>query len=193
MENPVEPIHVIDKIPDYILSLLPAEEERVVVRHIAGCDRCRQAAMQERRIGQAVYNTLSTVARPDYGRLPSLMPPTPTQTPGILASLTLHGQWAIACLLLVAVMGAFLFNSGGYNRLAAPSSTRLVTTITYQAPSYTTRDAAGDAAGNAGTHFFTAAQPTESFNRPAENSSPAAAALPVAPQVTPAPAATYYH
>lgn len=188
--------HIQDKISDYVLDLLSAEERRVVALHIARCESCRLAVQREREIGRLVQQTMIKVTMPDYGRLQQLMPPIPSRRSPLLALLNPYRQWAVACLLLVMMMGAFIFGGeSGLSRLAQPTGNQPATISLNQM--------AGTAeimtTGEAGTLFVPAARPTvpveqsRTFTNDAPESINAPAApIPAAPQVTPAPAATYF-
>lgn len=186
--------HIHNQISDYVLDLLPDEEKQAAARHVAGCKKCQEAVRREREIGRLVHRTLNKATTPDYGRLQSLMPPIPARRTSVLAFLAPYRQWAIACLLLVAMMGAFIFGGEGGYGLARPAdnqqATLYVENVGGTAETITTSEA--------GTLFSIAAQPTAPvkqspiyMNAPAQNNPPAAP-LPVAPQITPAPAATYF-
>jgi anti-sigma factor RsiW len=192
----VDGFHVQDKVLDYVLDLLPAEEQRTVALHITRCDSCRSAVQREREIGRFVQQTLNKATVPDYGRLQQLMPHVPSRRSSVLTFFNPYQQWAVACLLLVAMMGAFLFGGEGvFGRLSQPVADQQVTISFIQV--------AGTAeiltTGEAGTHLVPAARPTvpveqsRSFTDVAlERVDVPVAPLPEAPQVTPAPAATYF-
>lgn len=193
----MELIHIEEQITDYILDLLPAEEKQVVARHITGCEVCRRAVQQEREVGRLVHNTLNAVTKPDYNRLHTLMPPVPGRRLSILALLipriAPYRQWAVACLLLVAMMGAFLFGSDGrYHNLTRPLDSEQATLSSLN----NSGTAGVMATMEAGTLFTIAAQQSAqtefSTNDSPEGNNPPAAPLPVAPQITPAPEATYF-
>lgn len=202
----MDSIHIQNQITDYVLDLLPAEERRGVARHVAGCDACRRAVEREREIGRLVHNTVMVVTKPDYNRLRSLMPPIPARRlpfPALLIARigpyrqwAAHGQWAIACLLLVAMMGAFLFGGdGGYHNPASlvDSNQATLSSLNHRgtADVILTIEPATlftiAAQQNRPTGFST----SDSADSP-EGNNPPAVLLPVAPQVTPAPAATYF-
>ncbi|MFZ0544920.1 MAG: zf-HC2 domain-containing protein [Candidatus Promineifilaceae bacterium] len=199
----MEPIiHIQDKITDYILDTLPAGEKQAVTRHIAGCLQCRRAVEQEREIGRLVHHTLSAVTRPNHERLSTLMPAIP-QRPSILALLipklnlprhwAFQYQWALACLFLVAMMGAFLFgNDGRYQNLAQPTDNELTTLTSLNVPGTTNAISTMEAGDllNIPIQHNTQINFTEGSST--EQSLPLAAPLPVAPQITPAPEATYF-
>lgn len=187
--------HIQHQITDYLLDLLPDEEKVAVARHIAGCEACRLAIQKEREIGRLVQTTLNKATAPDYGRLQSLMPPSPRRRASILTSLTPYRQWAVACLLLVFMMGALLFGDSTYDLLTRRAANQTATisfvNVAGTAETFTTSEA--------GTLFSMAAQPTipaEQSRTLTENapepSNPPAAVQPASPQVTPAPAATYF-
>lgn len=200
----MDSIHVQEQITDYVLDLLPTKEKQGVARHIAGCEACRRAVQQEREVGRLVRDTFNAVTKPDYDQLQSLMPPIPARRssfPALLISRigpyrqwVAHLQWAVACLLLVAMMGAFLFGSDGrYNSLASPVAGDQATLSSLNsggtADVITTMEA--------GTLFTIAAQQSAQTDisaaaLPKSSDNPPAAPLPVAPQVTPAPEATYF-
>jgi predicted anti-sigma-YlaC factor YlaD len=192
----VDNSHIQHQITDYLLDLLPDEEKVAVARHIAGCAACRLAVQKEREIGRLVYTTLNKATAPDYGRLQSLMPPRPRRRASILALLTPYRQWAVACLLLVFMTGAFLFGGDStFGRLTQPATNQQATissiNVAGTAETITTSDA--------GTLFSPAVQPTipaEQSRTLTENapepSNPPAAIQPASPQATPAPAATYF-
>ena len=190
-------IHIKDNITDYVLDLLSAEERQVVAQHIASCDTCREAVQREREIGHLVHQTLSSVTKPEYNRLQSLMPPIPKRRLPILAllmpRLNPFRQWAVACLLLVAMMGAFLFGSDGrFNNLAQPVDSSQATLSSLNHPG--TADVMSTM--EAGTLFTIAAQESVQRSVPADDSpeanNPTPVPLPAAPQATPAPEATYF-
>ena len=183
--------HIQHKISDYVLDLLPIEEKQLVTRHIAGCTECRQAVRQEQQIGRLIHATLNTATRPKVNQLQSLMPPIPSRRASLLTIVAPYRQWAIACLLIVAMMGAFMFGGGdGYGGLVRQAVTHPATISSLNAPGtavpLTTRAA--------DTLFTISAQPDDgsNMNISAELSNPPAAPLPIAPQVTPAPAATFF-
>lgn len=184
--------HIQHKISDFVLDLLPLEEKEVVSRHIAGCPECRQAVQRERQIGRLIHNTLNSATRPQLNQLQSLMPPIPTRRSSLLALFTPYRQWAVACLFIAAMMGAFIFGNGnGYNDLVRQAVTHPATISSLNVPvtavPLTTRPA---------DTLFTTLQPEEfvdsNFMLEPDLDQPPAAPLPVAPQVTPAPAATYF-
>lgn len=194
--------HIQHQITEYVLDLLPAEEKQAAAHHIAGCDQCRQAVQQERELGRLVHSTINSATTAQPGRLQSLMPAIPDRrspVPALLAPLRrwdTRRQWAIACLLLVAVMGAFLFGgSNPYSLLTRPADNQAATLSSV----ITAGTAQNMTTSEAGTLFSLAAQATVPVEQspvfinsgPGQNNPPAAP-LPVAPQVTPAPAATYF-
>lgn len=192
----MENIHIEDQLTDYVLDLLSGEEKRAVARHVAACDECRRALQREREIGRLVHSVLKRTTAPKPGRLQSLMPTIPSGRSPLLALLAPYQQWAIACLLLVAMMGAFMFGSdSGYGRLTRAANIEQAT-LSFVGPVGTAESVN---TSEAGTLFSLAAQPvipvkhSPAFinDAPARNNPPAAP-LPVAPQVTPAPAATYF-
>jgi hypothetical protein len=189
-------IHIEEQLTDYVLDLLSGEEKRAVARHVAACEECRRAVQREREIGRLVHSVLKRTTAPRPGRLQSLMPAVPSRRSPLLALLAPYQQWAIACLLLVAMMGAFVFGSdSGYGRLTRAATIEQAT-LSFVDPVGT---AESITAGEGGTLFFLSTQPII----PVEHSpvfindvpariNPPAVPLPVAPQVTPAPAATYF-
>lgn len=188
--------HVQDKVSNYVLDLLPAEEQRAAALHIARCEACRLAVQQEREIGRLVQQTLNKGTMPDYGRLQQLMPSVPSRRASVLSLLNPYRQWAVACLLLVVMMGAVLFGGEGvFGRLSQPTAAQQAT-ISF---THVAGTAEISTTGEAGTHFVPAGRPTipvehsRTFtNNASESVDALAAPLTAAPQVTPAPAATYF-
>ena len=191
----MENIHIKNQITDYVLDLLPAEEKQAVIRHLAGCESCRREVQREREIGRLIHSTLNKVALPDYHRLQSLMPSIPGRRSSLLAFFAPHRQWALACLLLVAVLGAFLFNSNDTYDLL-PRSANNQATISFVKVAETAESLSTT---EAGTLLSVIVQPTvpveqspKFINNTLDQNNPPAAPLPVTPRVTPAPAATFY-
>lgn len=188
----LESKHIQHKISDFVLDLLPVEEKQAVSRHLADCAECRQAVQRERQIGRLIHTTLASATRPKAAQLQSLMPVIPSQRPSLLTLITPYRQWAVACLLIVAMMGAFIFGGGnGYKGIVRQAVTHPATISSL----YNTGTAAPLTTRPADT-LFTTLQPEESITSnylvEPDFSQPPAAPLPVAPQVTPAPAATYF-
>jgi anti-sigma factor RsiW len=182
--------HIQHNLSDFVLDLLPVEEKQRVIHHIAGCADCRAAVQRERQIGRLIYGALNAATRPEPNQFQALMPAIPSRRSSFLAMFAPHRQWAIACLLLIAMMGAFIFGDGAYNGLVRQAVTQPATVSSLYAPGtaapLTTRPA--DAL------FTVSAQQNQAANNnySVELSNPPAAPLPAAPQVTPAPAATYF-
>jgi hypothetical protein len=189
-------IHIEEQLTDYVVDLLSGEEKRVVARHVAACEECRRAVQREREIGRLVHSALNSATTPKPARLQSLMPPVPGGRSPLLALLAPYRQWAIACLLLVAMIGAFMFGSdGGYGRLTRTANMEQAT-LSFVDPVGT---AESITAGEGGTLSSISTQPIIPvehspvfINDASARINPPAAPLPVAPQVTPAPAATYF-
>lgn len=181
--------HIQQNISDYVLDLLSAEEKQAIARHLAGCTACREASARERQIGRLVYQTLNTAAQPKFERLQSLMPARPNRRTSILSLFTPYRQWAIASVLLVAMLGAFLFGGeAGYKGRQPGTHPATLSSL------YTVETAAPLTTRSADVLFtFTNNQVNQSDNiNPVDFNQPPAAPLPAAPQVTPAPAATYF-
>ncbi len=189
--TPLNNNHIQHKISDFVLDLLPAGEKQQVARHIAGCADCRQTVQQERQIGRLITNTLNKATRPQPNHLQALMPSIPSRPLSLLSIFAPTRQWALACLLLFAMMGAFIFGGdGGYDSLVRQATNQPATVsflnVPGTSPPQTTRPAdtiftISAEADNTSINEFTAVI-----------NNPPAAPQPVAPQVTPAPAATYF-
>lgn len=125
--------HVTNSISDYVLELLPEEDRRQFLRHIAGCALCRRSVQQERKIGEALQSTLTIVGRPNPARLKQLMPSLPTSRPGTLTNLSWQKQLAVACLILLMILGSLTLEIGRRHNVwpgAAPTSRHTSVAIT---------------------------------------------------------------
>jgi hypothetical protein len=105
-------------------------------------------------------------------------------------------RWAMACLLLVAMTGAFLFGSSSpYGSLTRPTGEQAVTFSSITLPG-TAETLTTSEAGKLLSLDVQATIPVEQsreFNTQLMGqTNPSSAALTAAPQATPAPAATYF-
>lgn len=98
--------HVLPKLSDYVLDLLPGGERRQVEQHAAECAACRTALQTERQIGGLVRASLQAASEPRHGRLgqlrPGIAPVRPAQSGFWLAR---QRQLALVGLLLVLLLG----------------------------------------------------------------------------------------
>jgi len=121
---------------DYVLGLLPAEAEREVEKHLATCERCRDAVGRERVVAAEVRQTIAAATRPDAGRLQQLMPAAPGRRRHFPLLKQMIWRPAVAlALLLVLFLGVlqsdlFLGQPGSDAILSSPSATTLVATAT---------------------------------------------------------------
>lgn len=179
------------KLSDFMLDLLSAEEKEVVQRHILECQECRLALRRERQIGRMVYRTLNTAARPTMPQLQRLMPSAPTKRSSVLQAFSPYRQWAVACLFIVAMMGAFIFGSStGYNGIVRQAETHPATLSSLNGSVVISPQTTRPAEALWATAVQSEGVPSQSA--PLNMESPPIVANPIAPQVTPAPAATYY-
>lgn len=148
----METKHILNKVPDYVLDLLPSAERQQVERHIVVCADCRQAIRQERAFSQAVRSTLQTATQPPAGRLPRLMPAVPGRRAvsgrrsRFFFNLTSwQKQLAFLCLFTAVLLGSLGLHLSQPQRLwSAPSPTFLaVTATTTQEPTVTVAEMEG--------------------------------------------------
>jgi anti-sigma factor RsiW len=96
------------RLTDYALGLLPAQQEEAVSEHLSTCADCREAVGIERGIGQMVRQTLHVTTRPDRARLRRLMPTIPQQTKRGTIPVGWMGRLAPALAALLLIIGGLL-------------------------------------------------------------------------------------
>lgn len=103
--------HVLPLVTDYVLGLLPPEEQRRVERHAGDCPACRQAVNRERQVGQLVRHTVAA-AQPPF-RAQALRPRPPARA--AIARERLYRQFAPAMMILMLLLGsvAMRLSAGG--------------------------------------------------------------------------------
>lgn len=148
----METKHILNKVPDYVLDLLPSAERQQVERHIVACAACRQAVRQERVFNQVVRSTLQTATQPPAGHLRRLMPAVPGRRAvsgrRSYFFLNLAGwqkQLAFLCLFTAMLLGSLSLHLSESQRLwSAPSPTFLaVTATTTREPTVTVAEGEG--------------------------------------------------
>ena len=91
-----------DQLIDYVLKLLPAEQEKQLEQQAAREPHLRRRLAAEREIGQLVRSTIHQVTAPEPARLRRLMPATPRHTQWQLWQRPLALVGALLLMLLVA-------------------------------------------------------------------------------------------
>lgn len=116
--------HALDKIADYALGLLPAEERERVETHIVNCLTCRQAYEQERRFALAIRQTLHKTTRPEPARLAGLRPAIPVRTSRV-AQTSFRYLLPVSLIALLFALGLFIQMAGWspLNSTFAPNHT----------------------------------------------------------------------
>jgi anti-sigma factor RsiW len=135
--------HLLPKIPDYVLGLLPAEERLQVEQHVTNCVECRQALARERKIATLIRRTVHDTSQPAPARLAALRPDYPVKrTAPTMRVLT---QLAPVTLITFLFALGLLLPLTGYNPLQGaypptfitPLSTPTVTPTTTRLPTAT--------------------------------------------------------
>ena len=124
-----------DRLRDYALGLLPAQDAQFLARHLADCDRCRQALRAERAVAPLVRQTVMRATTPDSRRLAALRPRVERRVRPLQRSLALVGV-----LLLLLVGGLSLPRPGPTQAIWQAPVTAVVTpTLTQTATQTQTR------------------------------------------------------
>ena len=168
--------HVHQQIPDYVLGLLPQNEQQQVDRHTLACPDCRVALRQERELTQLVRTTL-TAAQPPTN-LRQFMPPVPPKSRRIglfYFSLNWPQQLAPLTLVLFLLLGsAGIYLSEQRGLWQNPTPTAITATLT-DSPTATINETRSEQALN----LRTTAVPTTA-NQPNITATPAPNPTPIA-------------
>lgn len=173
--------HVHQQIPDYVLGLLPRQEQQRVDQHTLICADCRLALRREQELGNLVHNTLAAATQPPTN-LRQFMPAAPqkTRTAGFWNfSLNWQQQLAPLTLVLFLLLGSLGYYFSEQRSLwQNPTPTALVITATLtDSPTATITETRAEQA----VDLRATAVPTD-FHQPAK--APALLATP-APNPTP--------
>ena len=131
--------HLLHKIPDYVLELLPASERVSLERHAAHCELCQSALQSERRLHRLVSHTIAAPSTPFS--LPKWHPPVASRMKAVLKLRPWQAAqpaWALICLTVFLVAGLFAVQPSRNNPaiIPVPSPTAIVATAT-QGPTHT--------------------------------------------------------
>ncbi|MCB0005309.1 MAG: hypothetical protein KDE04_02620 [Anaerolineales bacterium] len=123
-----------DQLIDYVLKLLPPEQEQQIEQQAAADLTLRRQLTAEREIGQLVRATISQAAAPEPARLRQLMPAPPTQ--GIW--LTWQRPLAMAGAFLLMLLVAFGWREArSYGAVPGTAPGVAVTVTQTEAPTHT--------------------------------------------------------
>ena len=170
--------HIHQKIPDYVLGLLPRNEQKQVEAHTLICPDCRLALRRETELGLMVKATLTTAAQPPVN-LRRFMPAVPTQK-GFWSHFSFNWQQSLMPLtlvlfLLVSSLGFYLTQQRA--GLTTPHPTALAVTATLtDSPTATITETRIEQALVAPA----TAVPTEKVSQPAIVATPAPNPTPIA-------------
>jgi anti-sigma factor RsiW len=127
--------HIHSQISDYVLGLLPWNEQQQVDQHTQGCADCRRALRQEQELGRLVHTTLAAAAQPPVN-LRQFMPPVPQKSaPFQIFGVSLNWQQQLAPLMLVFFLllgsvGFFLSEQRSLWRTTTPTALAVTATTT---------------------------------------------------------------
>ncbi len=102
-------------IPDYVLGLLTADDQRRVEQHARECAACREALRRERLVETLVRETVHRAAAPPAHRLQHLRP-APLRPAGGPAS-RIARRLAPATAVLALLLMGLLAQVGGFDSL----------------------------------------------------------------------------
>ena len=186
-----EHIDIQHKISDFYLDLLSKEEKEVVGRHLADCQECRQALRRERQVGRLVHTTLTKVSQPLTPNLRAFMPAVPAKRPSLLTTVTPYRQWAMACLFIVAMMGAVFFSgSRSYGGMVRQATTHSATISSLDIAETSAPQTTRTVDSLSATAVLDSDPQINNYPQAVDH--PPVAPEPRVPQATPAPAATFY-
>jgi hypothetical protein len=170
--------HVHQQIPDYVLGLLPQNEQQQVDQHTLACPDCRVALRQERELTQLVRTTLAAAQPPT--NLRQFMPPVPPKSRRIgLFDFSLNWPQQLAPLTLVLFLllgsaGIYLSEQRGLWQNPTPTALAITATLT-DSPTATITETRSEQALN----LRTTAVPTTA-NQPNITATPAPNPTPIA-------------
>lgn len=121
--------HPSNQLSDYVLNLLSPAERRRVERHLASCDRCRNALQAERNLMRDVQKTLQIASRPSPARLGQLMPP-PAVTRRRRFEAMLRPALAFSVVVVLFVLSLQIYPPGTSNVAPPATATSLAATAT---------------------------------------------------------------
>jgi hypothetical protein len=125
--KPMETLHSLPKIPDYVLGLLPVEERLQVELHTLNCVECRQALARERKIAALIRRTVHDTTQPAPARLAALKPDFPVKrTAPTMRVLT---QLAPVTLITFIFAIGLLLQLTGFSPFQGPYTPAFIATI----------------------------------------------------------------
>lgn len=116
-------------LADFVLELLPEEQERRVAAHLARCAACREALQREREVGQQVRQAIAAAPALPAARLHALLPARPRRR---WSQALLWRPAAALAVFLFLLLGSLQLNpAGGAALPPTASATVLAATATH--------------------------------------------------------------
>ena len=128
--------HIYELASDYILGLLPPTTAKLVVDHLAICGSCRDTVINERKVANAVRQTVNSASRPDQMRLLAIKPEFKRNRP---QHISLHQQVVVACVMVILLVGGITLtlNRNHQPSLNSQSTAYVTMTNTVDTPTAT--------------------------------------------------------